>query len=158
MKGVFILKAITRTKLCKFRARLLELFWQPLKRGETHPAEKFLARVIAGRDGLELMRWGVLTTWYSEDVRVMAVYILRLLPRLKECGDEAWRVALVAQALKSEDPSLRGAALFSAAQWGGSALLDVLMSHAETDWVLEDYQYKIIGAMARDSMERALRE
>ena len=74
--------------------------------------------------------------------------ILRCLGRQTDIGNATWRAGLVRDTLATDDIEIRDAAVHAAEFWGGTEIVDALISHNEPVPWLQDYIREVVDDLA----------
>ena len=119
---------------------------EPFEDGMDHPADRIIENALRStRDERILEQFGALCLDIERPS--FASSILRCLGRQTNIGSAAWRAGLVRNALATADIEIRDAAVQAAESWGGTEIVDILISHNEPEPWLRDCIPDIIDAL-----------
>ena len=120
---------------------------EPFENGMGHPADQIIEDALRSTgDERILEQLGALCLDIERPN--FASSILRCLGRQTDIGNASWRAGLVRDALATEDVEIRDAAVHTAEFWGGSEILDTLISHNEPVPWLREYIREVVDDLA----------
>ena len=120
---------------------------EPFESGMDHPADQIIEDALRfSRDERILEQFSALCLEIERPS--FASSILHCLGRQTDIGNTAWRAGLLRDALATDQIEIRDAAVHAAEYWGGTEIVDVLMSHNEPEPWLRDYVREVIGDLA----------
>ena len=120
---------------------------EPFENGMDHPADQIIENALrSASDQRVLEQFGALCL--DVERPSFASSILRCLGRQTDIGNAAWRARIVRDALATDDIEIRDAAVHAAEFWGGSEIVDNLISHNEPVPWLQDYIRDVIDDLA----------
>lgn len=111
---------------------------EPFEDGMDHPADGIIADALSSGDEQSILAW-LRERSLDAGRPGFAASVLRCLGRQYDPGTEAWRAALVRDALAVDNVQIRDAAVQAAEQWADPGLIDVLASHRDTEQWLAEY-------------------
>lgn len=111
---------------------------EPFEDGMDHPADEIIADALSSGDEQSILAW-LRERSLDAGRPGFAASVLRCLGRQYDPGTEAWRAALVRDALAVDNVQIRDAAVQAAEQWADPGLIDVLASHRDTEQWLAEY-------------------
>ena len=116
---------------------------EPFENGMDHPADQIVDDALrSSRDEGILEQLGALCLDIERPS--FASSILRCLGRQTDIGNAAWRAGIVRDALAADDVEIRDAAVHAAEFWGGTEIVDALISHNDPVPWLRDYIREVI--------------
>ncbi|MDE3001312.1 MAG: hypothetical protein OXU79_19725 [Gemmatimonadota bacterium] len=116
---------------------------EPFENGMDHPADPIIENELhSARDERILEQFGALCL--DIECPDFASSILRCLGRQTDIGNAKWRAGIVRDALATDDIEIRDAAVHAAEFWGGTEIVDTLISHSEPVPWLRDYIREVI--------------
>ena len=120
---------------------------EPFENGMDHPADQIIENALrSASDQRVLEQFGALCL--DVERPSFASSILRCLGRQTDIGNAAWRAGIVRDALATDDIEIRDAAVHAAEFWGGSEIVDTLISHNEPVPWLREYFRKVVDDLA----------
>ena len=116
---------------------------EPFENGMDHPADQIIEDALrSAGDERILEQLGALCLDIERPS--FASSILRCLGRQTDIGNASWRSGLVRDALATDDIEIRDAAVHAAEFWGGTEIVDALISHNEPVPWLQDYIREVV--------------
>lgn len=131
----------------RFEEQLQGMFIaEPIEDGVTHPAQNLIEKALEEDEPL-VSEW--IRAFVDTQRPSFAAAALKCAGRLLSPGSEQWRMSLVEQALKHEDPEVRDAAVQALESWGGERAVEILKKHHEPRPWLRDYIDRVIRDLSR---------
>ena len=120
---------------------------EPFENGMDHPADQIIEDALRSTgDERILEQLGALCLDIERPS--FASSILLCLGRQTDIGNAAWRAGIVRDALAADDVEIRDAAVHAAEFWGGTEIVDALISHNEPESWLRDYIREVVDDLA----------